>query len=197
MMILETVLLAIVSSLLSGGAVGLVAKKWLDHSFNVRLGAIEAKYRMQAYEHQVRFTRYDEKVATAIEGAYSLVCDYCEAIHEVVKKAYDQGRNLPEGEFAIPDEVAIKFSQFMQSHSIYLPEDISKKLILVRCGLRDAFQEELIAMGEVMRAPDDQNISIALNGMYRKTSFRDTTDQLLAELQSLARSHLSKFALTS
>lgn len=194
---LETILAVIGSGAISGGAVGLIAKRWMEHVFNVRMSEIEARNRILAQEHQVRFTRYDEKVAFAIEGAYALVCEYSEAINEAIRVTYESGFDGATDALALPDGVADKFMKFVRLHSIYLPENITEKLVSVRFGLRDAYMEEL---GK-LKVADEKDGGIKglsfLHRVYVTHGMKQNTEKIMVDLQGLAREHLSRFTLSN
>ncbi|AZR94605.1 hypothetical protein BBB39_13065 [Bordetella trematum] len=187
-MIFETMLAAIGSGVVSGGAVGVIAKKWMDYSFSVRLAEIEAKNQILAHEHQVRFTRYDEKVTEVIEGAYAIVCEYLDAITEALSKAAASGG---QGELEPPEAVSRRFATFMQRQSIYLPEDVAQKLVSVRAELRDAYAQQLTRL----RNGSELSGSV-LDRVYRNAEFQRQAEDILWDLQELARQHLRRFTVS-
>lgn len=153
---------------------------------------MEAEQRLRAHEHQVRFTRYDEKLTLAIEGAYELVCDYADELKALVEKAI-QGEAKLEDSVAL-DLLAEKFNKFMRRQSIYLPSDITVKLNETRQKLRDLVNEELIRTREFnQRAKDGEQVSRALEWVYRRDSIENRCGIIMSDLQSMAKAHLSRF----
>lgn len=153
---------------------------------------MEAKQRLRAHEHQVRFTRYDEKFTLAIEGAYELVCDYADELKALVEKAI-QGEATHEDSMAL-DQLAERFNKFMRRQSIYLPSDITIKLNETRQKLRDLVNEELIRTSEFnQRAENGEQVSRSLEWAYRRGGIENKCEIIMSDLQSMAKAHLSRF----
>jgi hypothetical protein len=187
-LLISTLLTVIVSS----GAMTLLLKKWIEHSFHKRISKMEAEQRLRAHEHQVRFTRYDEKLTLAIEGAYELVCDYADELKALVEKAI-QGEAKLEDSVAL-DLLAEKFNKFMRRQSIYLPSDITVKLNETRQKLRDLVNEELMRTREFnQRAKDGEQVSRALEWVYRRDGIENRCGIIMSDLQSMAKAHLNRF----
>lgn len=192
-MIINTLLAVVATSILSSGVVAFLLKKWIEHSFSARLAEIEATNRMQAHEHQIRFTRFDEKVTAAIEGAYEIVCEYSGALRSAIQQAYAEGPEAASDSFTQTEEIARKFHGYMQRQSIYLPAGMADKLRSTRLALRDALTDELNDL-RVHQDRGDKPKSI-LVGSYKNAGLLEICDELMVELQEMMRKHLSQFVL--
>lgn len=187
------ILAVIVTSAFSNGIVVFLLNKWIEHSFSARLAEIEVKNKILAYEHQVRFTRFDERVASAIEGAYEIVCEYSDALKGAVRYAYDEKGDAGKDSLAQTEKIAHKFRSYMQRQSIYLPPDLAEKLHDTRLALRDSLTEELIES----RAYKDRNgkPTTILVGLYKNAGLQEKLDELMVELQEMVRGHLNQFVI--
>lgn len=97
------------ASIFSSGLAVFVLKKLVEHSFNVRVAKLEAQAKIQALEHQVRFTRFDNQVALAIEGAYGLICSYSEAVSDAVNHLGVADEQADQALLDKPEQVANEF----------------------------------------------------------------------------------------
>ena len=180
------------TSALSSGLVVFLSKKWIEHSFNARLSSIEAKNRILAYEHQVGFTRYDEKVASALEGAYALVCEYRESVNKTIESVSTNKEELADQCCTETEKVAARFNEYMMRNSIYLSTEMAAKLRETRLALRDAYQE---ALHDYRKTVDQQGKPLSiLAWVYASPDLQGKCDELMLELQALVRSHLGRFA---
>lgn len=178
--------------LFSSGLAMFFMKKWIEHSFNARLSNMEAISRIQALEHQVRFTRYDGNVALALEGAYALVCTYSENVQNAVQAIYSPDEESANAAVNMVEQTAREFEKFMHRQAIYLPQAIALKLRETRIALRDAYASEL----EESRKTAHQKpmvYSPLLKGTYQTGKLRSVCDDLLLQLQEMLREHLSRF----
>ena len=171
-------------------------KKNIEHGFSARLADLEAKNRMQALEHQVRFTRFDEKVTSAIEGAYSLVCEYSDTIGRIIEQSYLDKEKAGE-EYKRLVELADRFRMYMQRESIYLPTDIADKLILTKSLLGNEFRQSIEAYMERTSKKNEEGVpSISiLTSIGEKEALQRKCDALMFDLQKMVRTYLSKFIL--
>jgi hypothetical protein len=189
---INTLIAVLMTSALSSGLVVFLSKKWIEHSFNARLSSIEAKNRILAYEHQVSFTRYDEKVASALEGAYALVCEYRESVNKTIESAFTNKEELADQFCKETEMVAARFNQYMMRNSIYLSTEMVAKLRETRLALRDAYME---ALHDYRRKVDQQGKPLSiLVWAFMNPAISDECEALMLELQALVRSHLGRFA---
>ena len=194
-MTIDSFLGVFLTAVLSSGVMAFFLKKWIEHSFHTRISKMEARQKRDALEHQVRFTRYDEKLTLSIEGAYELVCEYADALKKVVEKSI-LGTAVHEDQTAL-DVVADRFSQYMQRQSIYLPPDIAKKLIETRAGLRNLANEELSKSSELeSRVANGEQVSRIMALTFRRQQVKEKCEDVMTDLQTLVREHLSRFAAT-
>lgn len=192
----ESLLSMLLTSTAVSGVVAFLLKKWLEHSFNAKLAELELKNRMRAHEHQIRFTRFDQSVTNAIEGAYELVCEYTDAISAVIKVAYLSPADLQK-EYAVTEEIAHKFLDYMRRKSIYLPKNIADQLVLTRDSLRDEYMRVLERNRRSLSETESEiPKSPALTWVFEKSGWQTTSSNLMHALQELVREHLSQFVPT-
>lgn len=191
-MTFDIFLSAVMASIFSSGLAVFVLKKLVEHSFNVRVAKLEAQAKIQALEHQVRFTRFDNQVALAIEGAYGLICSYSEAVSDAVNHLGVADEQADQALLDKPEQVANEFFDFMRRNAIYLPPDIYKKMQEVRLGMRDAYSAEL-KIHRSRAAKDKGARSVFLSSLYSSETLRATCDALMTDLQSMLQKHLSRF----
>ncbi|QTC00523.1 hypothetical protein JYG33_03380 [Alcaligenes sp. SORT26] len=191
----ESLLSILLTSTAVSGSVAFLLKKWLEHSLNAKLAELELKNRMRTHEHQIRFTRFDQNVTSAIEGAYELVCEYTDAISAVINAAYMSPAEVQK-EYAATDEIAQRFLEYMRRKSIYLPKDIADQLVLTRLSLRDEYMTVLERSRRNLSETDSEVPKIpALIWMFEKSGWQRKSNTLMHELQELVREHLSQFVL--
>lgn len=191
-MTFDTFLTMAFTSLVSSGLAVFLLKKWVEHSFSARLAKLETENRMRAHEHQVRFTRFDEKLTNAIEGAYELVVKYSELISDVVRKANDG--NIEQADEHGLNQAADQFNQFMQRQSIYLPLALADKMCETRSALRDVVHVELVKARDLAeRRASGEAPTTILTGLSREAAVKDECNAILLELQEMTRVHLSRF----
>ncbi|PIG09936.1 hypothetical protein [Comamonas sp. 26] len=191
-MTFDTFLTMAFTSLVSSGLAVFLLKKWVEHLFSARLAKLETENRMRAHEHQIRFTRFDEKLAHAIEEAYESVCAYTEAVQHSVRVMHEQGIDAAKDSVKNTDELAFEFMNAMRRNAIYLPEGITNKLRETRYALRDAYSAELFYFRD-KQAGETEAVSSVIKGVYRNAGLRDSCDKLMLELQCMLREHLSRF----
>lgn len=189
MMSFEQILTTVIAAALSSGVVGFIFKAWVDFSIRSRLAETDAKNRILAQEHQVRFTRYDERVASAIEEMHAQVCGYAEA----AMTSLSAGTEHQVAAYEHVEALAERFRTSMHRHSIYLPAEISQKLTAARSSIRDTYTKYLDKVVQERRDKDRcEGISL-LSAVYRNAGFQQEVDEVLQNLNELIRSHLSRF----
>lgn len=181
------VVLAVIGAIQGGLVIYLT--KLIAHNFQVKLSSVEAGNTMQTLEHQVRFTRFDEKVAVAIEGGYELVCEYRDAVMSVISQSHEDAETFNEAYKQVP-VVSKRFNSFIQRQSIYLPEELAGKMNEIRIKLRDEYNASL---GK-MRNRTDKTI---LYSIFEGGNLERKCDALMFELQKAVREHLNQFVLSS
>lgn len=174
-------------SLASSGLAVFIAKRWIEHSFGARLAKIEAENRLREHEHKIRFTRYDEKVTSAIEGAYEIVCEYSDAARLLVAESHLEDERL-KTLYQEVEAVAKRFDQYMRRQSIYLPENMADELLRTRGLLREEFGASLEKMS--MSKAREKSI---LFSVYEEARLKKEFDALMHGLQKMIRKHLQQF----
>lgn len=190
----DQILTTVFAATLSSGVVGFIFKSWVDYSIRTRLAETDAKNRIHAQEHQVRFTRYDERVAAAIEEMHAQVCGYAEAALESVRSF---GLEHEAAAYERVEALADRFGSSMHRHSIYLPAEIVQKLTAARSSIRDVYSSYIMKEVKERRERGHIEGSLSLSAVYRNAGFQQEVDEVLHDLSELIRSHLSRFTASS
>lgn len=175
-------------------ALAYVPRRWVDGLFDRQMEKVKAELLRTNFEHQIRFTRLDEKLTLALEGAYEILCEYATLSSQLVNQVYVENEEVYKPAYEQWESLANDFSSFMLKQSIYLPEDIALRMGSTRLALRDALVKRLDTWREFK---DNEGVgrvsSPFLKGLYESSGMRSECAELMNDLQKLARSHLARF----